>query len=74
MHPIEKIRPRIGKQEIFLLNTFDGCVMRIPVQPDEKYTMKFKGAEEYQVEHLANIVYDTLSEAKEIIREEYENY
>jgi hypothetical protein len=74
MHAIEKIRPRIGKQDIYLLNTFDGCVLKIPIQPEVKYAMKFKGGTEYRVEPSANIVYDTLSEANEITKEEYEKY
>jgi len=70
----ERITGDIGKREIFLLNDFEGCVMRIPRNHGGIYLMKFQGGQEYEIKYSAKLACDTKFDAKEITKEQYEKY
>ena len=60
------------RQTVYLLNTFEDIAMR--AEPDGSYFAKPKGLDEYEVKHNTDIVAETLLEANEITKAQYDKY
>lgn len=74
MNAIDEIRSKIGKQDVYLLNFFEEWAMMIPKDGSEMYPCKFKEEALYKIAFSTNLACDTLSQANEISKEEFEKY
>ena len=70
----EKIFDKLRNgQEVFLKNTFNDAAIRI--EPDNvHYFVKYLGLDEYSISRSHDLVCDTILEANEISKEEYNQY
>jgi hypothetical protein len=72
MNAYDKMCSKLGKQTVYLMNSFEGCVMK--VQTNGEYLIKFKGRPEYKVLRSTNIACETLLEANEISEDQYKRF
>jgi len=69
----EKLRAKIGKQTVYLLNDFRDVVIKIV--PSENYWYaKPKSGNEYRLHHSTDLARETPLEANEITEKEYNRY
>ncbi len=59
-------------EPVYLLNTFEDIALR--TEPPNKYFAKPKGLYEYPIAYNTDLVVETLLEANEITKEEYDKY
>ena len=69
----EKAR-RLNEGHVYLINEFEGCVMKHLPGESPYWYCKFKGKSEYQILHSTTLVTDTYLEWSEITKEAYLNY
>lgn len=62
----------VKKQDVYLKSS-EGCVIKIPAN-NTVYHVKFKNAPEYTIEGTTDLACETLLEANEITKQEYDNY
>lgn len=70
----EQVLNKIGKQDVYLLNAFEEWAMLIPKTGGGEYPAKFKGGKLYKIARTTKLATDTLLEANEISKEEFEKY
>jgi len=67
-----EILKRSITEPVYLLNTFENIAMR--TEPGNKYFAKPKGLDEYEVKSSTDIVMETMFEANEITKAQYDKY
>ena len=70
---IEKAR-KLNEGHVYLLNEFEGCVMKHLPGESPEWFCKFKGKPEYTLHHSTVLVTETYLEWNEITKEEYNEY
>lgn len=73
MSKYEDIINKITNREEVYLSNSEGCVVKIPVN-ENVYYVKFKNAPEYTIKRTTILACETLLEANEITKQEYDNY
>lgn len=69
----EKAR-RLNSGYVYLINEFEGCVMKHLPGENPYWYCKFKGKPEYQIHHSTALVTDTYLEWVEITEKEYREF
>lgn len=74
MHKHNSILQRLLKEPIFVEYPIIGVAIKSNSMCAPEYYIKFKGGKEYKIEQSSLIMAKAINEAKEITREQYENY
>ena len=74
MNNYNRIIQKLHTETVYLLNSFEGVVMKLLPGENAPIFAKFPGRQEYRISHNANLFADTLREANEITQEQYEKY
>jgi hypothetical protein len=70
----ESVTKKMNMQPVYFINTIDKSVIRSTTGENGKFYIRRHGRKEYEIAYWTNLVYETISEANEITRKQYENY
>ena len=70
---VEKAR-RLNEGHVYLMNEFEGCVMKHLPGESPEWFCKFEGEKEYTLHHSTNLMTETYMEWNEITKEEYDAF
>lgn len=68
------ILPKLKKQVVYLENTLEKIVVKFTPLPNAKVFAKAKGKQEFETNQFTEFITETLLEAKEITKEEYDKF
>jgi len=69
-----EILPKLKKQVVCLENTLEEIVVKFTPPPNAKVFAKAKGKQEFETNQFTEFITETLLEAKEITKEEYDKF
>jgi hypothetical protein len=70
----EIVTKKMSIQPVYFKNTVYKAVIRSTTGENGKFYMKKHGCDEYEIAYWTNLVFETISDANEITRKQYENY
>jgi len=70
----EAVTKKMILQPVYFINVIDKAVIRSTTGENGKFYMKRHGRDEYEIAYWTKLVYETVLDANEITRKQYENY
>jgi len=70
----EAVTKKMILQPVYFKNVIDKAVIRSTTGENGKFYMKRHGGVEYEIAYWTKLVYETVLDANEITRKQYENY
>jgi hypothetical protein len=70
----EVVTRKMILRPVYFINSIDKAVIRSTTGENGKFYIKRHGRDEYEIAYWTNLVYETISDANEITRKQYENY
>jgi hypothetical protein len=70
----ETVTRKMTLQPVYFKNAIDKAVLRSTTGKNGKFFIKRHGKDEYEIAYWTNLVFETISDANEITRKQYENY
>jgi len=61
-------------ETIFLLNSYEDIAIKSIPGKISTFFAKERGGKEYQISNMSYLIWDTVSEAKEMTQQEYNNF